>query len=292
MTLIYTFLAGFSTLAVGVLTLIGRRECAYESLITDYSNIKGARLAYGGLQALEISGYGFQSSYDQTMIRHYAQLLGKEHALWAYRLNVAVKIVFGLLSVSGLFALAALGLLKHPEHFLIAVGCAAALVMGNDLDVQKQVASREKVLRYQFPNFINQMSLLISAGMSPSGAWCTIAESLKRKDALTHELKRSALQFASGLPEQLVLEDFAERCNTVPIRKFTTVLSQSMKKGTGDVVTTIQLIAAEQWAERKAFAVREAEKSSSKMLMPLGLILIGLLMVVLTPMALQIMTLF
>lgn len=253
--------------------------------------IKGALLAYPGLFVLEWVRYGYSHDFDRTMLQIYSKLASKHEAMDYYRLNIAVKISMTWLCLIGFNLLMAMGVVETLENGLFLTAISGVLILSNDIDARKMYSKREGDIVKGFPVFVNQLTLLVSAGMTVSGAWVFIAENEALETAFIQEIRKSSQELSAGMPEIGVYEDFAERCGVTSIRKFVTVLSQNIRKGTGDLVNATQIIATELWSDRKAMAIREAEKSSSKILLPMGIILIGLLLVVLTPLALEFMTL-
>lgn len=271
---------------------------AYAFLQVDYriqvrqtAVIKGTFLAYPGLFVLEKVCYGFSHDFDRIMLQIYSKLVSKHEAMAYYQLNLAIKISMSWLCLFVFGVLMAMGLIDSIEVGLFYIVISGALVMSNDLDARKFYLKRESDILKGFPVFVNQLTLLVSAGMTVAGAWVFIAENETRETAFVQEIRKSAQELSAGMPEIAVYEDFAERCGLTSIRKFVTVLSQNIRKGSGDLVNATQIIATELWSDRKATAIREAEKSTSKILLPMGIILIGLLLVVITPLALEFMTL-
>lgn len=245
-----------------------------------------------GYFLLEKTRYDFSSEYDSEMLLVLSKIYSKQRALPLYRVSTAKK--WSVLWLCGTLFVLLYGfkLIPNTEASIAFWAVTIALIASEDIDARKTVRLRDREIVRGLPHFVIQLTLLVNAGLSISAAWVFAADQMDKDDAFTRELRQSAEELAAGHLETSVYEDFAERCNTTTVRKFITVLNQSVTKGSGELVHMTQLIASELWSDRKSMAIREAEKASTKILVPMGIILIGLLMVVITPLALQFMTLY
>jgi tight adherence protein C len=289
--MIYVILCALIGIAYGCCFVYAFLRKNYRGQVQRTTLIKGTLLAYPGLFMLEQVRYGYSHDFDRMMLQIYSKLISKQEAMVYYQLNLAVKVSMSWLCLIAFNVLMAMGLIDSFEVGVCFLVISGVLVMSNDMDARKLYLKREGDMVKRFPVFVNQLTLLVSAGMTVSGAWVFISENEALESAFVQEIRKSAQELSAGMPEISVYEDFAERCGLTSIRKFVTVLTQNIRKGTGDLVNATQIIATELWSDRKAMAIREAEKSSSKILLPMGIILIGLLLVVITPLALEFMTL-
>ena len=78
-------------------------------------------------------------------------------------------------------------------------------------------------------------------------------------------------------------ERFADRCRTREIRKFTGSLVQNIRKGNAGLAECLQMLAAEQWEEKKNYVRKKAAASEQKLLFPMLLIFAAVIMMIIIP---------
>ena len=159
--------------------------------------------------------------------------------------------------------------------------CAMPFLLDKELD-GKVVERREKI-QLEFPEFVNKLILLVNAGSTISKAWEKIVTDSRSNSPLYRELRFCAAEIQNGRSEAAAYEEFARRCKLKEVIKFVSVIVLNLRKGGGEVVFTLRLQADECWEARKAAARRLGEKASSKLLMPMAIMLLGIIMVVALP---------
>ena len=101
---------------------------------------------------------------------------------------------------------------------------------------------------------------------------------------LYQEMRNTALELSTGIQEVEANNTFGERCSIKSLRKFSTMMIQNLQKGSGEVVVFLRDMSNEAWEEKKHEVKRKGEKASSKLIMPIGLIFLGVLILIMVPM--------
>ena len=166
---------------------------------------------------------------------------------------------------------------------LFGVMIAGAAFLLPDTRLDQDIKKRRIEIMLDFPEFLVKLTLLINAGMTVSKAWERVSESNDRNRALGKELKMSVLEIRAGKSEFKAYEDFAKRCRMQEVTRVVSVLLQNMRKGNEELVSILRVHANECWEMRKNAAKKLGEEASSKMLLPMAIMLVSILLIVTTP---------
>lgn len=203
---------------------------------------------------------------------------------WVTALLVAAFLsVFALISCSN-------GEYKNAWIFSAVVPVAliaAPFLMDRDLD--NKIEQRRESIQMEFPEFVNKLILLVNAGSTIPKAWEKIVRDNESDTPLFRELRVCEAEIYAGIPEAAAYEAFARRCKLKEIIKFVSVIILNLRKGGSEVVPTLRAQADDCWEVRKATARRLGEKASSKLLLPMAIMLLGIIMVVALPAILALM---
>ena len=121
-------------------------------------------------------------------------------------------------------------------------------------------------------------------------AWEKIADESKPDSILGRELQICMADIRAGKPIEVAYEEFGRRCHIKEIIKFVSVIILNIRKGGNELVLTLQAQANECWEMRKSAARRLGEQASSKMMLPMAIMMLGIMMVVALPAILSIMS--
>lgn len=214
--------------------------------------------------------------YGTKYIDYYSEIHSGEKWVTAALAFAAMVCFGGVNCINGEPKSAVICLILAP-----AAAIGAALVMDKELD--SKIDDRRTSIMIEFPEFINKLLLLVNAGMTISKAWEKIVSDNKRNTPLYEELNTSIAEIKSGKPEAAAYEEFARRCKIKEIIKFVSVIILNLKKGGAEVVPALHAQSDECWEMRKATARRLGEKASSKLMLPMAIMLIGIIMIVALP---------
>ena len=147
-------------------------------------------------------------------------------------------------------------------------------------------------MNIDYPQIINKFNLYIRAGMTIRRAWFCIAQDYEKKRGQNHRgIKRKAYeemvntmnQIRGGIPEGEAYENYGTRCSVSIYRKFGTLLSQNLRKGSKGLTELLGREAEEAFEERKNLAKKLGEEAGTKLVIPLFLMLIIVFAIVIVP---------
>ena len=150
-------------------------------------------------------------------------------------------------------------------------------------DIAAKIEERHTKVLIDMPDFTNKILILSGAGMTLRAALIKISNEMARDTPLYRTLARSVQMMNNGLSDEKALEFMTVQCNTPQMRRFTSVVLQNMKRGGTDVITALQDIGAEQWAERKSVAMRISAEADTKLLFPMMLMLFSVIIMTIAP---------
>jgi len=125
------------------------------------------------------------------------------------------------------------------------------------------------------------MALLINAGMITREAWEKIAET--GEGTLYNEMRVAVSDMNNGVSEVDAYIAFGTRCGVPLIKKFISMLAQNLSKGNKELVDFLKAETAVCWEEKKHIVRRQGEEAGNKLMIPLGMILIGIFVMILVP---------
>ena len=166
---------------------------------------------------------------------------------------------------------------------LISLVALVALPLLLDRDLQAKIESRRLAIQKEFPDMVNKLMLLVNAGMTISRALEKIESDNKKDNPIYYELTLAFGEIRAGKPEGVAYEEFGRRCKIKEVVRFVSVIVQNLRKGGSEVVPVLQVQAMECWEMRKSVAKRLGEEASTKILIPLMIMFVGILMIVITP---------
>lgn len=181
---------------------------------------------------------------------------------------------------------------KEMNHWLmfLLLGCVAMFMIsaGMEKDLDKAIKERERCMKEEYPEMVSMFSMLICAGMTVKGAFQKIAyeyeeTKVKQKKYLLEEMLYACRQMQCGTAEIKAYEQFGRRCGTSSCNKFSALLIQHVKKGSRGLSETLKQEAAYAMAEKKNGAKRLGEEASTKLLLPMGLMLVVVLVIIMVP---------
>ncbi len=152
---------------------------------------------------------------------------------------------------------------------------------------KEEEKKRNQALLKEYPDFLNEMNLLLGAGMNIKGAMERIVEKKEEYKSepgyLYQELKITCQEMAGGLSQRQAYERFATRCNLVPYRKLVGLWLQNMKKGSVKLRELLQEQAHLALEEQKALARKRGEQISTKLLIPMMMLLAIVMVIMMFP---------
>lgn len=151
-----------------------------------------------------------------------------------------------------------------------------------DSRVKHDLEQRDRELRLEYPEILEQFVLLIGAGMTIRGAWFRIVREYEgkrtqekmRKKYVYEEMLVSVREMENGVSETRAYELFGKRTGILSYMKFSALLVQNLRKGTADLLDILEYETVDAFRERKENARTLGEEASTRLLFPMMLMLV------------------
>lgn len=167
-----------------------------------------------------------------------------------------------------------------------------AVIFGKFREGNREEQQRELQMLLDYPGLVSKMLLLLGAGLSMRKTVQRIAGDYQRKRrenpkletrAAYEELVQTVKDMECGIAEKEAYERFGNRCDCPSYRSMSTLLVRNLQKGSRGLITLLEKEAADSFENRKRQAKIAGEKASSKLLLPMGMMLLIVLAVLIVP---------
>ena len=219
-------------------------------------------------------------------IRELAEVFGRNQAELYY--YISISAIISLLVTFLPIGLMLPCLLQKPIMLLPGLLLAFVMPYGIYSGINNAIANKKDELRSEFPNMVSKLTLLINAGMIPSRAWRAVANG-NTTNRLYEEMRTATRDIEEGMTIERAMDAFALRCGLKEIRKFSSIYVQAVKGGAGEAIGSMKQMSDEAWEEKKQYAKQKGEIAAQKLLVPNMLMFIGILIVVVVPLAINMM---
>ena len=182
---------------------------------------------------------------------------------------------------------------EKTYQIILMLGLAAAVIVyiQQGITDQKQEQNRKEQLLRQYPDMVSKISLLLGAGMTLSGAWERIVLNYQRQleqqqsepIEVYEQMLLSYREMQDGMGELKVYERFGERCGTPQYRKLSMLIIQNLRKGSAGLRQILEKEVTDAFALRKNHAKKAGEEASTKILLPMMLMLCIVMVIILVP---------
>lgn len=157
--------------------------------------------------------------------------------------------------------------------------------------LEEQAENRRVQLLLDYPELLFKISMLLGAGLTLYGACRKIAENYqhkKRQDKrylryVYEELVITCMEIERGRGEAGSYEAFGKRCRESCYIKLGSILSQNLRKGTRDLGLLLEREAQRGMEERSTTARKLGEEAGTKLLLPMGMMLLVVLIILIVP---------
>ena len=175
--------------------------------------------------------------------------------------------------------------------FFLIVLIAGLVYWKEEKDIEKQEKVRKEQMQLDYPDIVSKLTLLLGAGISLQRAWeKMIREYLQKREKrqikkrfIYEEMVFTYREMENGVSIQTALNHFGVRCDLPVYLKFSTLLAQNVRRGNKGLVESLQKESEEAFEERKAMAKMLGEQASTKLLLPMFLMLFMVLVVIMVP---------
>ena len=232
-----------------------------------------------GMEILDMVKYSYDTGLDKKRKAHAKIVYGEHFGEYHYRINVAEKVTYLSICITVTPLLGPL--LGNPALCLFGLFAAGIAYYYADSKITDVMEDREVTITRDFPDMVSKMALLINAGMITREAWEEI--SLTGEGVLYEEMKATTLDMQNGMSEIDAYISFGNRCGVPFVKKFISMLVQNLSKANKELVEFLKSESALCWEEKKHLVRRQGEAAANKLMIPLGMILIGIFVMILVP---------
>ena len=174
-------------------------------------------------------------------------------------------------------------------YIFIGVVMALVLYMIKGKELQDYEDKRRKQLEIDYVTMVNKITILHSAGMTILAAWDkVISDYEKNKSTLGmryayEEMKYARQKMKNGYSECQAYLDYGKRCGIHSYIKFGNLLEQNIRKGTKGLSEILESEVNDAYEERKALARKKGEEAGTKLLLPMGIMLVISMAIIIIP---------
>lgn len=173
--------------------------------------------------------------------------------------------------------------------FAIILSVLVYYLQGKKLDEQLKLRKRQLLSDYY--EIANKIILYIEAGVSSKLAFNKLAKDYSEYKKANKGIFRYAYEeilimcreIQSGVSELKAYENCGKRCGLMQYKKLFGYLAQSIKKGSGFVIDKLKSEMQDAFEERKANAVRMGEEASTKLMLPMLMMLSIVIAILIIP---------
>ena len=229
---------------------------------------------------MELIHFDMNSKSAKGKIKLISEIYGKQYGPYYFYILRGGQITFGIVLTLLMFMIT--GVSGNFKLLIVGIVVSAMMIWYLDELLNDKINSRRDELLRDYPGMLSKLTLLVNAGVPIREAWTKVAAT--NDGILYQEMKNTAMELSNGIQEVEAYKAFGERCSIKSLRKFSTMMIQNLQKGSSEVVVFLRDMSNEAWEEKKHEVKRKGEKASSKLIMPIGLIFLGVLILIIVPM--------
>ena len=179
---------------------------------------------------------------------------------------------------------------KPVEDYSLAVGVGACVIslllfFLGDKDLHQELEKQKICMKREYPDIVHKLALYLGAGMTLQGAFQKIGmEYEQQKKAGKGEIPAyeqilyTCRELKSGVSEISAYERFGKRISLQEYIRLSTLMTQNLKKGSATLLPRLYEEAERSQAERLQAGRKLGEEASTKLLVPMVMML-GVVMV-------------
>ncbi len=235
---------------------------------------------YIGFGFMELIHFDMNSKSARGKIKLISEIYGKQYGPYYFYILRGGQITFAIVLSVLMFLIT--GLSGNYKLVIAGLTVGGMMVWYLDEVLNDKINSRRDELLRDYPGMLSKLTLLVNAGVPIREAWVRVAAD--NEGLLYQEMRNTAMELSNGIQEIEAYKAFGERCSIKSLKKFSTMMIQNLQKGSNEVVIFLKDMSNEAWEEKKHEVKRKGEKASSKLIMPIGLIFLGVMILIIVPM--------
>ena len=182
------------------------------------------------------------------------------------------------------------------EDYSLVLWAGALIVSGlvfvlGDRDLHARLEQQRKQMKREYPDIVHKLALYLGAGMTVQGAFQKIAldyEQYKaaggiRSSPVCEQMLHTWRELKSGVSESVAYERFGRRTGLQEYIRLSTLMAQNLKKGSSSLLERLREEADKALAERLQSGKRLGEEASTKLLVPMVMMLAVVMIMVILP---------
>lgn len=172
---------------------------------------------------------------------------------------------------------------------LLGILAAILLPLKDRQREQEAKKKRECQMMMDYSEILSRLVVFLGAGLPVRKAWAKIVEDYRRteekagKHAAYEEMAAAYYLMQRGVPEIQAYSEFGNRCRVLPYRKLAGILEQNVKNGSKSLTPVLEAEMEAAFEQRKNLARRLGEEASTKLLLPLFMMLLIVMVMITVP---------
>lgn len=170
--------------------------------------------------------------------------------------------------------------------FVLGLGLTAGLIIKQDQNVYQRMKAREYQMIIDYPKLISELTLLHQAGISIYQSLRRIVANYEKKEEkrFAYEEVRILIgRLEKNCLEMEAFSRFGQRCHLHCYMKLANLMAQNMKKGNKEFSYLLQTEVVTAYESRKMQAIKQAQETETKLLLPMGMELVIVMALIMIP---------
>lgn len=184
------------------------------------------------------------------------------------------------------------GVKSHTSLYLLLLGTVVGIGLCIDQKEKqiKMIQEKKDEMMMDYAGIVSKLAMLLGAGMTTKNAWQRIVLDYRERCIAGH-MKRPAYEemlityyeMQSGSSEMRAYERFGRRVEIPRFQVLTSIIGQSIKKGSQGVLLLLTREVTDAFEERKSIARRKGEEAGTKLLFPMFVMLMIVMVIIVLP---------
>lgn len=171
-----------------------------------------------------------------------------------------------------------------------ALVVSVAVYLLADKDLHQKIEERREHMKREYPDIVHKLALYLGAGMTLQGAFQKVAAEYEQSKAqgeckgpAYEEMLYTCRELKTGISESKAYERFGKRTGVQEYIRLSTLLAQNLRKGSSSLLLRLQEEADRALAERIQSGRKLGEEASTKLLIPMVMMLAVVMVMVMLP---------
>ncbi len=150
-------------------------------------------------------------------------------------------------------------------------------------DINHEEKERKELLITEYPELVNKMVLYLGSGNTIKSSFVRMCEDNDQKHPLYMELSAMVNELNAGVSESECYEKVAKRLKEQSYIRFFNLLIQNLTKGSASLMKMLKTERMEALKSERDYAKKKGEEASTKLLIPMILLLLVSMVIVMVP---------